>query len=278
MIPARVHLPIGDALSLHVQRVGSGRPVLLLHGLLGSGLNLGGLARHLAGDYQVLSLDMRNHGRSPHSVAMNYPLMVADVLKLLDDNGIGQCAVVGHSMGGKVAMGLALVRPARIAALTVVDICPIDYPVSRHDTIVADLLALPLAALNSREDADRLLTETIDDAGMRQFLLANLQRRGGEFTWRANLGAISRHLADIAAAPVAGVHSYRGPTLLLKGAQSDYVGDACTQAMAAQFPATQMKIIAGAGHWPHAEKPLIFNALVSRFLHQSYSPAQGTQQ
>jgi esterase len=271
MIPKPKQLPVGDAITLHCQAVGSGRPVLLLHGLFGSGNNLGALARHLGGSYQTLRLDLRNHGRSPHSSAINYPLMVADVLHFLDERGIDQCAVIGHSMGGKAAMGLALLRPERVAALLVVDICPIDYADNRHDDVFEALLGLPLAELEGRKEADRILGNSIDDAGIRQFLLTNLYRDRGAFAWRVNLDALLKNRRRLAAAPAPG-GVYAGSTLFVKGARSDYVSSRCHEAIARQFPQAELKIIADAGHWPHAEKPMVFNALVSRFLQRYYSP------
>ena len=273
MIATPKRLPVGDAIALHCQSVGSGRPVLLLHGLFGSGNNLGGLARHLGGSYQTLRLDLRNHGRSPHSSAMNYPLMVADVLHFLDQRGIDQCAVIGHSMGGKVAMGLALLRPERVAALLVVDICPIDYEDSRHDGVFDAMLGLPLDKLEGRVEADRILGNSIDDAGIRQFLLTNLYRDQRGYAWRVNLDALLNNRRQLAVAPAHG-GAYVGPTLLVKGARSDYISSRCNQAIASQLPQAELKIIADAGHWPHAEKPVIFNALVSRFLHKHYRPEQ----
>jgi esterase len=271
MIATPKHLPVGDAVTLHCQVAGSGPPVLLLHGLFGSGNNLGALARHLGGSYQTLRPDLRNHGRSPHSNAMNYPLMVADVLRFLDQRGINRCAVVGHSMGGKVAMGLALLRPERVAALMVVDICPIDYEDSRHDGVFDAMLGLPLDELEGRVEADRLLGNSIDDAGIRQFLLTNLYRDQGGYVWRVNLDALLKNRRQLAIAPVQG-GVYAGSTLLVKGARSDYVGSRCNEAIASQLPQAELKIIADAGHWPHAEKPVVFNALVSRFLQRCYPP------
>ncbi len=274
MIPRSHSLPIADALPLRCQIRGSGAPLVLLHGLLGSSSNLGNLARHLVGSYQILSPDLRNHGRSPHSQAMSYPLMIADIIKLLDTHGIEQCALIGHSMGGKVAMGVAMVQPDRVQALVVVDICPIDYPAARNDQIIEALRQLPLDRLETREDVDNCLAKAVGDSSMRQFLLTNLYRDETGFSWRANLSALAlNHPALAAAAP--GGSSYPGPALLVKGGQSDYIGPNCEAAIREQFSAVQLKIIPDAGHWPHAEKPVLFNALVSRFLHQHYSPMAG---
>jgi esterase len=269
LIPTPKHLPTGDAVNLYSQALGNGPPVILLHGLLGSANNLGALARQLGG-YNTLRVDLRNHGRSPHSSAMNYPLMVADLLHFLDERNIEQCALVGHSMGGKVAMALALLRPERVAALVVVDICPIEYQDNRHDDVFAALQGMPLQSLEGRQQADTLLAQHIADAGMRQFLLSNLYRQRDAYAWRMNLPALVEHRGQLAAAPARG-GVYCGPTLFVKGALSDYIDSRCSEAISSQFPQATLKIIADTGHWPHAEKPVVFNGLVKRFLQQHYS-------
>jgi esterase len=262
---------MADALPLRCQVRGSGPPLVLLHGLLGSSSNLGNLARHLVGSYQILSPDLRNHGRSPHSQAMNYSLMIADIVKLLDNHGIEKCALIGHSMGGKVAMGVAMLQPDRVQALVVVDICPIDYPTAHNDQIIEALRQLPLDDLETREEVDKCLAKTVGDLSMRQFLLTNLYRDETGLNWRANLHALAVNHPALAAAPLCG-SSYPGAALFVKGGQSDYVGPKCQRAIREQFSAAQLKIIPDAGHWPHAEKPVLFNALVSRFMFQHYPP------
>lgn len=273
MIPTPKHLPTGDAVTLHSQAYGSGPPVILLHGLLGSGNNLGALARQLGGGYKTLRVDLRNHGRSPHSISMNYPLMVADLLRFLDERNIEHCALVGHSMGGKVAMAMALLCPQRVAALVVVDICPIEYEDNRHDDVFEALQGMPLHKLDGREHADTILGQHIADAGMRQFLLSNLYRERNAYAWRMNLPALVEHRSQLAAAPAAG-GMYPGPTLFVKGALSDYIDSRCSDAIKSQFPQATLKIISDTGHWPHAEKPVVFNGLVKRFLQQHYSASQ----
>jgi esterase len=274
MIPGSLSLPIADALTLHCQVRGGGMPVLLLHGLLGSSANLANIARQLAGSYQVLSVDLRNHGRSPHSQRISYALMIADVIALLDSHGIECCAVLGHSMGGKVAMGLALTRPRRVQALVVVDICPIDYPGDRNAGIIEALRQVPLDALETRKQVDDWLAPAVTEASMRQFLLTNLYRGDHGYGWRANLSALADNHLALASAPTNG-GCYRGPSLFVKGGQSDYIGPKCERAIRELFPAAELKIIADAGHWPHAEKPVLFNALVSRFLYRHYPLQEG---
>ena len=271
MKPGWVSLPMDRSLELYCQTDGLGRPLVLLHGLFGAGTNLSGLARQLRSRYQVLRVDLRNHGRSPHSDDMSYPLMAADILQLLEDRGIRQCAILGHSMGGKVAMELALAQPGRVAALCVVDIAPIQYSHLRHDPILEALRAVPLGALSSRADADLALKKNIVDAGLRQFLLTNLYRRDQRFGWRVNLNSLVAKRTELAAAPGAAT-PYRGPTLFIKGSESDYINAASEAPIRVLFPAARMHSVQGAGHWVHAEKPLAFNAAVERFLRRYYPP------
>lgn len=264
--------PLADkpaALELHAQTGGAGRPVLLLHGLFGALGNLVSLARELNAGYQSVRVDLRNHGRSPHAGAMDYPTMAADVLRLLDSRGIDSCAILGHSMGGKVAMELALTHPARVAALVVADIAPVAYAPDRHDAVFGALRAVPLDELHSRQQADQVLARTLADPGLRQFLLTNLYRDDDRYAWRINLDVLHARRSAIAAAPpAAGV--YGGPVLFVKGSESDYIGDASSSAIRARFPAARLHIVQGAGHWLHAEKPAAFNRAVLRFLGQNY--------
>jgi esterase len=254
---------------LHCQQEGAGRPLLILHGLLGASANFAGLARELGGRYRVLRADLRNHGRSPHTDAMNYPLMAADVLRLLDDQGVESCAVVGHSMGGKVAMQLALTHPERVACLVVVDIAPDSYPAQSHDDVLRALADIDLDAIASRAEADRELRERIADQALRQFLLTNLQRSGEHLAWRVNVKALLAHRGDIAAAP-SGDGRFTGPCLFIKGAESDYIGPDHPAAIARYFPQARLRIVQGAGHWVHADKPAAFGAAVARFLERAY--------
>lgn len=259
---------------LFCQQDGAGRPVLLLHGLLGASANLAGIARELARNYLVLRVDLRNHGRSPHAAAINYPLMAADVLQLLDERHIGGCAVIGHSMGGKVAMELALAAPRRVACLVVVDIAPVAYPPDRHEEPLRALAGVDLAAAGSRAGAERMLAERIADPGLRQFLLTNLQRRDGRLVWRVNLPALIAQRAALAAAP-SGTGRYRGPTLFIKGSESSYIEPGHQAAIAHHFPGARLRVVQGAGHWVHADRPAAFNHALARFLAQVYPASTG---
>jgi esterase len=167
-------------------------------------------------------------------------------------------------MGGKTAMELALGESSRVDRLIVADIAPVDYS-PRHDTLIDALLALDLSVLKSRTDADQELSATIQEKPVRQFLLKNLTRNGNGFRWRINLEAIARCYSNIAAAPQA-AGPFHGPTLFLKGAQSEYIQDQHRDAVSQLFPNASLRIISGTGHWLHAEKPDIFANLCQRFL------------
>ncbi len=254
-------------LTLHAVRSGSGQQaVVLLHGLFGSASNLGLLARALEADFTVYRVDLRNHGRSFQLDDMDLPAMADDVARLLSAEGLERAHLVGHSLGGKVAMQLALNRPERVASLVVADIAPIAYP-RHHDAILAALQGIDLRALKNREQADQALKPAVDEAGVRQFLLKNLARDNGGWQWRMNLPALAANYDALRAAPSG--EPYIGPVLFIKGEESDYITEEARGPIMRLFPGCQVKVIQGAGHWLHADKPAVFNRLVLRFLLES---------
>lgn len=241
----------------------AGEWVLLLHGLFGSGDNLGALARALAADFRVVAMDLRNHGRSPHAPTMTLAEMAGDAVALLDTLGIDAAHVVGHSLGGKVAMQLALGHPARVRRLVCADIAPMQYT-PHHQGIFAGLQAVDLAALHQRGDADAVLAHFIDAAPVRQFLLKSLYRDDAGFHWRFDLQALIANYAEVLAPPTG--TPFAGPTLFIKGELSDYLLPEYEPTIRALFPNCGVKIINGTGHWLHGEKPAVFNGLVRSFL------------
>lgn len=241
----------------------AGEWVLLLHGLFGSGDNLGALARALATDFRVVAMDLRNHGRSPHAPTMTLAEMAGDAVALLDTLGIDAAHVVGHSLGGKVAMQLALGHPARVRRLVCADIAPVQYT-PHHQGIFAGLQAVDLAALHQRGDADAVLARFIDAAPVRQFLLKSLYRDDAGFHWRFDLQALIANYAEVLAPPTG--TPFAGPTLFIKGELSDYLLPEYEPTIRALFPNCGVKIINGTGHWLHGEKPAVFNGLVRSFL------------
>lgn len=245
--------------------IGSGQPLILLHGLFGMGDNLSMVAKSLSEVFQVYKLDLRNHGRSPRADSMTLTEMAVDVKEFMDAHGIARAHLLGHSLGGKVAMQLALDYPEMIDKLIVADIAPVAYG-DRHGQVFAGLEAVDLTHVSSRSDADKILREFIREDNVRMFLLKNLYKdQAGNFQWRINLPVLSRCYEQFGRANQ-GDQPFSGPVLFIKGALSDYISEAYSSATRRLFPNAQLKIIQNTGHWLHAEKPLVFNQLVKRFL------------
>ncbi|WP_321148980.1 alpha/beta fold hydrolase [Aeromonas jandaei] len=250
---------------MNFKEQGQGPAVILIHGLFGSLDNLGLLARALGEHYRVISVDLRNHGTSFRSDDMSYPAQAADILALMDHLGLDQAAIVGHSMGGKVGMQLAKLAPARVSKLVVADMAPVAYPHSRHQNVFAGLNATLATLPQSRSDAERILAEHIEIAGVRQFLLKSFAKGEDGWQWRFNVPALEENYANIMGWPE-DEHRFEGPVLFIKGGDSDYMQPQYSEAALAQFPAAKVRVIAGTGHWLHAEKPMLFNKLVVDFL------------
>ena len=241
--------------------------VLLLHGLFGSARNLTRLASALEPDFRVFRVDLRNHGESFHFDTMSLREMADDVRRLLDFLGIERAALVGHSLGGKVAMQFALSWPQRVTRLVVADIAPVAYK-PHHNATLAALCGIDLRALKSRAEADAALAAVEGELAVRQFLLKNLTRdSGGAWRWKLNLAAIDEAYDDLRQAPTG--EPYQGAMLFIKGELSAYIQDKHRSVMHRLFPLGELAVIDGAGHWLHAEKPEAFNSLVSEFLLRS---------
>ncbi|HET8700081.1 MAG TPA: alpha/beta fold hydrolase [Nitrococcus sp.] len=254
---------------LHYQASGEGPALLLLHGLFGSGSNWKRHARELAKHYRVLLPDLRNHGRSPHAPSMDYRLMADDVIGLLDAEALDKAALVGHSMGGKVAMALALTQPARIAALAVADIAPIAYGRHLHGYVDA-MRDLRLATIGSRAAADRALADTLAEATVRQFLLTNLEHSTTEgYRWRIPLDILADQMPLIEGFPELAAKFF-GPALFIQGGRSSYVTTASHEIIRQLFPQATFACIPEAGHWLHVEAPERFAKLVGDFLARTY--------
>ena len=258
-----------SALTLqYKQYSNTGSPVLVLHGLFGSQSNWGWQCKQLAQSFSVYGVDLRNHGDSPHADALDYPVMATDVLKLLDALALPSCSIVGHSMGGKVAMQLALTKPERIDKLVVVDIAPVDYASTAdgHLKVIAGMRSLDVANLTTRAEAEQQLGTVIDDEATRKFVLTNLLRdSAGGFKWRLNLDAIESNYDRLRAKPLAS-KSFDKPTLFIKGALSNYIKAEHEAEIMELFPDAAVKVIMGAGHWVHAEKPQALFKIVNDFL------------
>ena len=251
-------------MKLHYQRTGQGHPLVIMHGLFGTLENWGSHIKNLSAKFDVIAVDLRNHGRSPHTAEMSYPLMAEDIKQLLDDLELNNVHLLGHSMGGKVAMQLALSHSEKVAKLMVADIAPIEYP-AHHEQVFAGLFHVDLNQLRSRSDADKQLQAFIPEAGIRAFLLKNLYRnKEGQFAWRMNLSALRDQYHEIASAPQG--PQFNGPTRFIKGGLSNYIKSEHTDAVKALFPQADLRVIADAGHWLHAEKPALFLRQVEQFF------------
>ncbi len=253
-------------MQLFYQSQGHGQPLVLLHGLLGSGDNWTRMAEGWAQSYQVVQVDLRNHGRSPHAPTHSYTDMAEDLATLFDDLGLNKVHLLGHSMGGKAAMTFASLYPERIDKLIVVDMAMREYPPTYLPVIDA-MRALDLSQLQSRADASAALSHAIPDTQLRQFLLTNLMRPDAQFVWRTNLAALSSQYAHIQAA-VCQTTQYTQPTLFIRGEHSDYIQAQDVIELSQHFTRANF-VSLPTGHWVHAEQPALFIKTVDAFLTQT---------
>lgn len=257
--------PLSSRLALNAQIIGQGPPLIILHGLFGSQRNWGLIARALADQAQIHGLDLRNHGQSPWDKAMDYDLMAGDVARYIDENRLARVGILGHSMGGKVAMRLALTRPELVASLIIVDIAPVPYHNDHYSDYIAAMLALPLDQFTRRSEVDLALQKVIPDDNLRAFLLQNLQSVEGRFVWRINLADIGRAMPAILDFPASN-SMFPDKSWFLAGEKSNYIRPRDRDAIARLFPAATLLEIADSGHWPHAEHPERFIAMLRPIL------------
>jgi esterase len=250
-------------MKLNVIEMGEGSPILLLHGLFGAARNWGGIQKRLAQRHRVLAPDLRNHGESPHAADMGYAAMAEDIAGLIAARGLRAPAVVGHSMGGKVAMALALRHGAMVGKLVVADIAPVKYPPSLRGYIAA-MRAIPLKEGLTRKEADALLEATIPEAGIRAFLLQSLDFNAEPPAWKLGLAELGAAMPDIEGFSESG--RYEGPTLVVSGAQSRYIRPDNHDLFLRLFPQARFAVVERAGHWLHADNPHGFLAEVEPFL------------
>lgn len=252
-------------MKLFHRKIGSGEPLLILHGLFGSSDNWLSIAGEMKDLFQIYLLDARNHGRSPHSPVFNYPAMVEDVYEFLGDLNLRQVSMVGHSLGGMTAMNFALEYPHRVRQLAVIDIAPKKYPV-HHQNIMDGLLSINPDKIKNRREADEQLALHIDQSRVRQFLLKNLYSDShGNFKWRLNLPVIAQNLEQIGAG-IQSRQQYVNPCLFIRGGLSDYILDEDEPAIKVFFPRSQIQTIPDTTHWLHAEDPDSIIAALRRFL------------
>ena len=252
-------------MKLAFTEAGQGRPVAFLHGLLGAGQNFGAIQKALAArGHRVLALDMRNHGASPHAPTMSYPEMAADVAETLRAAGAWPSAIVGHSMGGKAAMMLALTHPEGVERLVVADIAPVPYGMPPFLRYIDAMRAIDLRSGLTRRDADAALAAAVPEAPLRGFLLQNLLFAADPPRWRVPLDVIADEILTLGGWP-GPAGTYAGPVLVLDGDRSDYILPEHHARFRALFPAARIVGIP-AGHWLHAENPQAFLAEVTAFL------------
>jgi esterase len=234
---------------------GEGRPPLvILHGFLGSSRNWQTAGAGLAARFHVFALDLRNHGRSPHAPEMTYAAIVGDVLAWLDARGLARAALLGHSLGGKVAMRLACRHPARVDELLVVDIAPKEYPGLTQRAELAAMNELRLDGLHSRAEAELRFEARVDDWAMRKFLVSNLEREaGGSWRWAINLPGLTAALADLVKSPLELDDRFAGPARFILGGKSGFVQPEDHAVIRQHFPAARITILPGSGHNPHME-------------------------
>jgi esterase len=246
---------------------GKGPPLIILHGLFGSKRNWSGIAKALSSHYHVFCLDLRNHGESPWADGMDYATLAADVHAFIKRHALAGATVIGHSMGGKTAMALSLLHGEAMNALVVVDIAPVAHSGADVRGYLETLLEIPLAAFTGRAEVEQHLVESIPEAAIRSFLLQNLVHTDKRLQWRINLAAIADGMDNITGFIDAGHgRSYGGPTLFVAGGNSNYVQPHDHAVVGTLFPKARIEIIAGAGHWLHAEQPGPFLDLLKHFL------------
>jgi pimeloyl-ACP methyl ester carboxylesterase len=256
---------------LHTTTYGdTGSRIVFLHGLFGQGRNWTQIAKALTPDHRSLLVDLPHHGRSAWSDGFDF-LDIADQVSdvLSTDDPV---TLVGHSMGGKVAMVLALRHPELMERLCVVDVSPVAYPSGREfGGYIEAMQGLDLDAIGKREDAEAALTDAVPNQTVRSFLLQNLRRDGDSWRWQVNLDVLGEDLAEVAGWPgeqLSGLSPYDGPVLWIGGARSDYVQDEYAEPMDRLFPHTRRVTIKNAGHWVHSEQPEVFVEVLRRFVDQ----------
>ncbi len=249
---------------LFYRKLGQGRPLVVVHGLFGSSDNWLSIAKMLEETHTLYLVDLRNHGQSVHSSTFDYSTMADDLHDFLVAHDLKGCDLMGHSMGGKAAMLFAALNPGYLRKLIVVDIGPKQYPL-HHNEILAGLNAIPIEAIQSRGEADKVLSEYVQEVGIRQFLLKNLSRSSEGFSWKINLKVLTEKIEEIVKSLPENL-IYEGSTLFVRGSKSNYILDEDIYEIENQFPNASTKDVANAGHWIHAEQPGIFVEIIKKYL------------
>ena len=265
-------------MKLFYREIGKGDPLIILHGLYGSSDNWVSIGKELGAYNRVIIVDQRNHGQSPHSKEHNYKALSNDLLELYADLRLEKATLLGHSMGGKVAMQFAIDHPEKVSSLIVVDIAPWSYLVGNdssaqlgdeHQQIINGLMSIPLNNISSRIEANEILSRWVKSERIRQFLLKNLKReQNGSFTWRFNLPVLASNLNQLMGSidPNSKNIYCITQTLFIKGELSSYIPDSRVEEIKKIFPESKVVTVKKAGHWVHAEKPIEFLSEIKKFL------------
>ena len=251
-------------MNLHYRKIGEGYPTYILHGVFGSSDNWQTVGKMLSEHLEVYLIDQRNHGNSPHSDLFNYEAMANDLIELMNDLNHEKVNIIGHSMGGKVAMEFATTHPEKVNKLVVVDIAPKYYP-PHHQEVLAGFKSVRLKEIKSRGEAEEDMSAVIKDFGIRQFLLKNLKRDSDGFKWKINLQTIEENIENVGVG-LENSKTYNGDTLFIAGSKSKYIADEDQTIISRHFPQNRIITIEGAGHWVHAEKPRELFDEVLKFL------------
>lgn len=252
-------------MKLFYRTIGEGKPLFILHGLFGSSDNWLTLGRQLAEKYNVILVDMRNHGQSPQSEIWNYESMADDIFELAQNTGFSNIKLIGHSMGGKVGMTIAEKYPDLLTKLIVADIAPRHYPI-RHRQIIDGLMSINLNSISNRREADIQLSNYVYEPAIRNFLLKNLDKNSTQgFSWKLNLEVINNHLENVGEATIPN-KKIDIPSLFIRGINSDYVSDDDIMEIRKYYSNSTVESIGNAGHWLHAEQPVAFMNTVLQFL------------
>ena len=252
-------------MKLNYKKLGEGQPLIILHGLFGSLDNWMSLAKHWSSNYEVWIADQRNHGQSPHSSEFSYTYMQQDLKGFIDEHNIQNPILLGHSMGGKTVMEFSMHHPNLINKMIVVDIAPVKYQV-HHYAIIDALESIDFDFVKSRKEADRILSEKIEEFGVRQFLLKNMYWKEKEqLAWRFNLEAIKNEIIPISEWDISD-GEFTGETLFIKGENSEYILPSYASRIGKKFPNYDLVEIENAGHWVHAEAPKEFISELEPFM------------
>jgi esterase len=256
-------------IDLHFREYGAGKPVIILHGLFGSGENWMSVSNALQESFRLYLVDQRNHGDSPHTDTFSYPELAEDIYQFIRHHALGKVSLIGHSMGGKTAMEVSLEHPDLVDRLVVADIAPREYP-PRLEHLIFALRELDIGSIKTRKDAEAALAQAVPERKVRLFLLKNLERTGNHtFSWKINVDALASHYKEVVKGIEKRERAFNGPVLFIKGEQSDYIEDGDMDEILSLFPRAVTETVPHAGHWLHAEAQSSFVELCREFLNRN---------